>query len=383
MNQKKKSLKVLQILPRLDIGGVERGTVDVARFLKKKGHIPFVVSAGGRLCSILSREKIHHIKEPVDTKNPFTIWLNAKRLKKIIKTHGIDIVHARSRAPAWSAYLACKETGTPFLTTFHGTYNFSNSLKRKYNSVMTFGWKIIAPSKFIKKHICEHYAIENAKKITVIPRGINMDFFTPKAVDPGRLKRIFQQFQLPLDKKIILLPGRITRWKGHHVLLEALTRLEGRNDFFCIFLGSVHERNRGYYEELVSFVTQNNLSSAVGILEENDDMASFYKMAHVVISASTDPEAFGRIMAEAGALGTPVIASNHGGAQEIIIPKKTGWLFEPGDSEALAACLKEALDCKVGQYRSMGKAAMEHVGKNFSIDQMLSKTLAVYKSLVK
>lgn len=377
----KKPLKILQILPRLDTGGVERGTIDVAHFLKDKGHHPLVISAGGRLCYSLERFDIEHITLPVDTKNPFRIWWNHFKIARVIRQHQVDIVHARSRAPAWSSYFACKKTGTSFVTTFHGTYNFSNGIKKAYNAVMTYGKKVIAPSQFIKNHIKEHY-LKNTKKVTVVSRGVHMEKFDPALVDTARLKRISSQFQIPLDKKIILLPGRITRWKGHHVLLEALTYLKERDDFICLFLGSIHPKNRGYYEELQAFIEANDLTEKVQILQENDDMPSFYKMAHVVVSASIDPEAFGRIMSEAGALGTPVIASDHGGAQEIIAPKETGWLYAPGDSETLAGHLDHVLSMPLTQYKTMSRKAVDRVRMYFTNDQMMQKTLSVYQSLV-
>lgn len=383
MTIRKKPLTILQILPSLNLGGVERGTVDVAKFLKQQGHKAMVASAGGQLCSVLLKNGIEHINLPVNNKNPLSLWLNAIRIARIIRHYKVDIVHARSRAPAWSAYWACKKTNTPFVTTFHGTYNFSNNFKKKYNEVMTYGWKVIAPSQFIKKHILENYPLKDAKKIIVIPRGVSANFFLSEEFKDLRLKGIFEQFHLPLDKKIILLPGRITRWKGHQVLLEALTFLKEREDFFCIFLGPVGKKNSNYVDELKKFMKENNLRSKVSILEESDDIISFYKLAHVVVSPSTDPEAFGRVMAEAGALGKPVIASDHGGAQEIIIHEKTGWLFPSGDAEKLAEYLKEVLSCGIRDYKKMSKAAREHIQTHFTNDTMVSKTLKVYESLLK
>jgi glycosyltransferase involved in cell wall biosynthesis len=383
LSRSKEVLTVLQVIPRLNTGGVERGAVDIAKFLKDAGHRPLVVSAGGKLCDALRRATIEHVTLPVDKKNPFTIFLNAIRLFRIIKKYKVNIVHARSRAPAWSAWLACKWAKTPFLTTFHGTYNFTNAWKKGYNKVMTYGFKVIAPSQFIKKHILENYPSKTAKDIIVIPRGVNMSLFHPECVSSGHLNSIFEEFQLPLDKKIILLPGRITRWKGHFVLLEALTLLKDRDDFFCIFLGSVNNKNSKYYEELVTFVQDQELGARVSIIEESEDIASFYKLAHVVVSASTDPEAFGRVMAEAGALEKPVIASDHGGAQEIVVHGKTGWLFPSGDAAMLAKYLREALSQGIRQHKAMGAEALAHVKANFTNEKMASKTLKVYESLLK
>ncbi len=381
MAPRKKVLTILQVLPNLNTGGVERGAVDVAKFLKQQGHRPLVVSAGGKLSDALWRAGVDHIILPVNKKNPLTLLLNALRLRRLIKKYHVDIIHARSRAPAWSAYWASKMTGIPFLTTFHGTYNFSNRIKKKYNEVMTYGWKVIAPSHFIKRHIVENYPSKASKDIIVIPRGVNTQLFNPDFVKAIHVNAIFEHFQLPVDKKIILLPGRITRWKGHHVLLEALTLLQDRDDFICVFLGSVSNKNSNYYKELTSFIDVHDLGPRVFMLEETSDMVSFYKLAHVVVSASTDPEAFGRVMAEAGALGRPVIASDHGGAQEIVIHEKTGWLYPSGDAAALAAFLKEALNQTLRQHKAMGVTAIAHIQANFTNDAMCAKTLKVYESL--
>ncbi|MBM3611189.1 MAG: glycosyltransferase family 4 protein [Alphaproteobacteria bacterium] len=381
MTKARKPLTVLQIIPQLNMGGVERGTIDVAKYLKDNGYGSIVISSGGKLVYTLLKEKIPHIILPVHSKNPFTLWLNSFRIRRVIKNYHVDIVHARSRAPAWSAWLATRKTKVVFLTTFHGTYNFSNKLKKFYNSIMTKGQKIIAPSTFIKNHIVTHYDGVTSKKITVIPRGVSLKTFNTLPLEAGRLKKLSEDYRLPLDKKIILLPGRITRWKGHLNLLKALTLLKNPQKFYCVFVGPSNKKNQGYYQEIESFIQSNKLELSVRILPATEDLVSLYKIAHVVVSASTDPEAFGRVMAEAGAVGRPIIASNHGGAQEIVLHDKTGWLYEPGNVEALAYYLEKALSLNIKEYKVMSKAAIEHIQQNFTNDLMLSRTLTLYKSL--
>ena len=379
----KKELVILQVVPKLHVGGVERGTVDVACYLKSKGHTPLVVSAGGKLVHTLQKEGIEHFLFPVHKKNPLSLYHNAKLLSRLIKDYKVDIVHARSRAPAWSAYWACKRMKVPLVTTFHGTYNFGNVIKKKYNAIMTYGRRVIAPSQFIKRHIKENYKKNHCGKISVIPRGVDLNIFDSQKIEEGRLSRLIKRFNLPVDKKIILLPGRITRWKGHQVLLEALLPLKGRDDFICIFLGSVSEKNQSYLHELLDFIEKNGLNQKVRILEEHDDMPAFYKLAHVTVSASTDPEAFGRVMAEAGALGCLVIASDHGGAQEILEQEKTGWLFPPGDAEALSSHLEKVLSMPMDQYSRMSADGVMRIRSHFSNEQMFQKTLRVYRGALK
>ena len=378
---KRRILTILQVIPKLQTGGVERGAVDVACFLKQQGHIPLVVSAGGKLLAVLRRHKIPHVTLPVDSKNPFVVAFNAFRIARLIRKHHVNIVHARSRAPAWSAYWACQRTKCAFLTTFHGTYNFKGRLKQKYNAVMTYGKKVIAPSQFIKDHILNHYPFRDPRRILVVPRGVDAAVFNAFPLEVGRLKELFDHYRLPFDKKMILMPGRITRWKGHQVLLEAVTRLK-RDDFAVVFLGATHKKNKGYYQELQTSIVDRNLGSRVFLIDETDDIAAFYKMAYGVVSASTDPEAFGRVMAEAGAVGRPIIASDHGGAREIVVPGKTGWLFPSGNSDKLAECLDKLLSLSFAAYKTMSKTATDHIQKNFSNEQMLAKTLTVYESLV-
>ncbi len=373
--------KVLQVLPALNTGGVERGAVDVAIELKKRGAVPMVVSSGGHYESLLKRHGIMHVKLPVDSKNPLTMILNIFRLKKIIDIYNIDLVHARSRAPAWSAYYAAKKMGVKFVTTFHGTYNFSNNLKRFYNSIMTRGDKVIAVSKHIADHIKKFYEIKK-KTIETIHRGVDISMFDPNSISQGRIDTVMKKFSLPVDKSIILLPGRITRWKGHLSLIRAMGEIKEK-DCICLFVGPTNKKNTGYQKEILDMAAKYDVTNQVYIYDSCNDMPALYKIAHVTVSASTDPEAFGRVMAEAGAIGCPVVATNHGGAVEIIKGEKTGWLYDLEDTKGMAAALDKALSCSKTKRMEISRAARKHIKENFSNDMMLEKIINLYRSLYK
>jgi len=376
--KKKSELRVLQVLPALEMGGVERGTIDVAIALKQKGHFPVIASYGGRLVSHLRKNGIIHEYLPLHSKNPFTIWMNIARLVRIIKNHQIQVVHARSRAPAWSAYFAAKKTRVPFITTFHGTHPFQNRFKKLYNSVMIRGKRVIAVSKFIAQDIQKKYDI-NPGKITTILRGVDLDVFNPDKMTDARMEAIMNQMQLPDDKYILLLPGRITRLKGHEVLLDAMSRLN-RQDFICLFVGSTEKKN--FVEELEEQAKNYGLRDRLFIINECKDMPALYRLATATICPSTQPETFGRTAAEAGAMGCPVIGSNHGGTKEIVVEGKTGFLFPPEDSRSLAYVIEKVLDMTLDERHQIREAAMAHVRKNFDNVTMLTKTLKLYQEVL-
>lgn len=372
---------VLQVLPALDTGGVERGAVDVAIALKQQGGEPLVASAGGYYERSLKRHGIRHIKMPLKAKNPLSLFFNYLRLKKIIAVYKVQIVHARSRAPAWSAYYAAKHTNVKFITTFHGTYNFSNRIKKFYNAIMVKGLKVVAVSKHITDHIQKHYDVSK-KRIVTICRGVDLNIFNAEGVTQGRLDAVTKEMALPVDKAIVLLPGRITRWKGHMVLLDAINKIDNK-DFICLFVGPISTKNKVYYEEILKKAEGYGVTNRIYVYESCSDMPALYKVSDVVVSASTDPEAFGRVMAEAGAMGRPVVASNHGGAVEIIQHDKTGWLFEAGNAESLARYLEQALLYPVTKKKTMSRAAIKHIRTNFANDIMLDKVLELYRSVHK
>ena len=386
-------LSVLQLLPALISGGVERGTVDMAAAIVKSGGKAVVVSAGGPMVKELERAGAVHITLPVGQKMPWQIRHNAKKLARIIREQRINIVHSRSRAPAWVAHYAQKLLEPQgyrvhFMSTFHGTYNTGKGwwgkFKYKYNRIMTEGEHVIAISQHIARHIENEYAVP-PEKITVIPRGVDIVKFDPTRIADDRTIKLLKRWQTPEDKPLIMLPGRFTRWKGQMFLLDALAKIKS-HDWFCVMVGSDHGHEK-YRAEVEARAIELGLEGRVKLLPECDDMPAAYRLSDVVVSPSQDPEAFGRITVEAQAMGRLVVASDHGGSSETIIPlpkfNGTGWLFPPHDVDALANCLVEALQTSDEMRRAIGARAVEHVATHFTKTIMCEATLKVYESLLK
>ena len=372
---------ILQILPALagGGGGVERGTIEIAGAITSAGGRALVASEGGLLVHDLTRAKAQHITLPMASKNPLVMYRNIGRLVDLIKTENIDLVHVRSRAPAWSAYFACQRTKVPLVTTFHGTYSIGNFLKRKYNRVMTFGRRVIAISGFIGGHIRRHYGVP-VEKIRVIHRGVDIEKFDPEKVSAERVIKLATEWRLPDGAPVVMLPGRLTRWKGQLVMIDAIAKLE-RTDIRCLLVGGDQGRS-AYRREVDQRIMRHGLEQVVRIIDHCDDMAAAYMLTDLVVSASTDPEGFGRVVAEAQAMGRPVIATDHGGARETVLPGETGWLTKPGDPISLAAALKEGLELDAGTRDRMAKRAIAHVRQNFSKAQMCERTLEVYNEVL-
>ena len=370
---------VLQVLPRLVSGGVERGTADIAAAVAGAGWRSLVASAGGPMVRLIDRAGARHITLPLDSKNPFVMRANVHRLARLIREHGVDIVHARSRAPAWSAEAAARLEGAHFVTTVHGTYSIRSVLKRHYNKVMTRGERVIAISNFIASQIQETYHVA-PEKIRVIHRGVDLAEFDPLRVTDERMIHFAGRWRLPDGMKIILLPGRLSRWKGQRVLIEALKRL-GRRDVSCLLLGA-GQGHGAYQRRIEAQIKRARLQDVVRILDHCPDMAAAYKLSDVVVSASTRPEAFGRVVAEAQAMGRPVVATDHGGTLETVIRDETGWLVPPGDPDALAAALDKALSLDGAARERLAQRAMAHIRQHFTNDEMCQKTLAVYAEVM-
>ncbi len=383
---------ILQLLPALISGGVERGTVDVAAALVKNGCRAYVASAGGPMVHELNRAGATHIELPLGGKMPWQIAANARAIQKIVREHKIDIIHARSRAPAWAGYHAwqkLKKEKSPvrFITTFHGTYNLGDGvwgkIKRRYNRVMTMGEQIIAISNFISGHMQREYHVP-PEKISVIPRGIDMVKFDPYRVSDERSIKLLRTWHVPEHVPLILLPGRFTRWKGQLFLLDALAKIREQN-WFCVMMGSDHGHH-SYREEVSARVSALELEGRVRLLPECDDMPAAYRVADVVVSPSQDPEAFGRVAVEAQAMGRLIVASGHGGSSETIIPLSdphgTGWLFSPHNVEMCAAALTEALGVSDEARRVIGARAMGHVAQNFTKMNMCEQTIGLYHQLL-
>jgi len=369
---------VLQVLPALETGGVERGTVQVASALATAGWRPLVASAGGAMVRELDRFEAEHFQLPLASKNPLRMVANADKLAALINGQGIDLVHARSRAPAWSALSAARRTGKPFVTTVHSPYGH-NWLKHYYNAVMTKGDRVIAISDFVADYVRRHYRVDDDHLVT-IPRGIDIDLFNPGAVSAERIIALSQSWNLRADHPVVMLPGRLTRWKGQGVLLEALARLK-RQDFACVLVGSDQGRH-GYRAELEAKVRALDLESVVWIADHCRDMPAAYMLADVVVSASTEPEGFGRVAVEAQAMGRPVIATDHGGARETVRPGETGWLVPPGDAEALATAIEFALSLAQDDRAWIAANARSNAVDNFSVALMTDRVLSVYASLL-
>ncbi len=373
-----RALSVLQVLPALHGGGVERGACDIASAIARRGWASYVVSAGGPMTREFERAGVRHFTQPVDSKNPLVMRANVDRLARLIVDYDIDIVHARSRAPAWSAWAAARRTNTPFVTTFHGTYSYSNPLKKRYNAIMTRGARVIAISEFIAEHLRRDYRVDEARLVTV-PRGVNLKQFDPVAVSAERMIQLAAAWRLQDGEPVIMLPGRITSWKGQEVMVEALARL-GRKDIRCLLIGE-HRGRESYRRRLERRIAQHGLTSVVAIVGPCNDMPAAYKLADVVVSASTEPEAFGRVAAEAQAMGRPVIATDHGAARETVRHGETAWLVPPRDPAALAGAIAAALALPPDVREAVAVAARRHIAERFSVDDMCEATLAIYASL--
>ena len=368
---------VLQVLPRLVSGGVERGTVEVAQALTAAGWKAVVASAGGPMVRELERAGAIHVELPLASKNPLVMRRNVERLIEVIRREQVDIVHARSRAPAWSALAATRRTRRHFVTTFHNAYGTQSWLKQRYNGVMARGERVIAISRFVAEHAAAVYGVP-AERLRVIERGVDFTRFDPERVSAERVIQLAREWRLPDGLPVVMLPGRLTRWKGHLVLIDAIARLN-RQGLRCVFVGAGNVR---YRRQLVDAIARRGLDELFQIAEDCRDMPAAYKLADVVVSASTRPEGFGRVIAEGQAMGRPVIATDHGGAREILRDDETGWLVPPGDADALALAIARALDLPQSKRLTLAERAMAHMRAHFTTKAMTDRTLAVYEEIL-
>lgn len=370
---------VLQVLPALDVGGVERGTVEIATALQKEGIKNYVVSAGGRLVAELEKIGVEHIVLPVGCKNPIKIIKHSFDLKKIIQDKGITLVHVRSRAPAWAVRFACSKIGVPFIATYHGVYGLKPKwLKQVYNRVMLSGKKVIAVSDFVKQHIMANYTVAPDKVVTVC-RGADTDKFDPNRVADSRIQALRQAYGVPSDKTVFILPGRRSRIKGHTLLLDAFSKMK-HQDIFCLFVGSDQGRTE-YTQELQSKKIPPSVQ--LKMVDSCADMPALYLLGDVIIGTSVVPEAFGRTVVEAQAMGKIIVAFAHGGACETIVDGQTGFLTPVGDVSALAKCLDDILAMNPEKRKQIEQNAQKSVRENFSIQVMCQKTIQIYKEISK
>ncbi|WP_445680120.1 glycosyltransferase family 4 protein [Radicibacter daui] len=374
-----KPVTILQVLPALGAGGAERGCVDVAAAIVQAGARALVTSEGGLLEHDLRRVGGEHVTLPLASKNPLVMYRNVDRLVELCRAEGVDIIHARSRAPAWSARAAARRLGIPYMTTVHAPYNAKSGLKRFYNSIMARGDRVIAISQYVARYVQETYHTP-PDLIRVVPRGVDVENFDPERVSAERVIKLASDWQLPDGKQVILMPGRLTRWKGQGVLIEAMARISHRHDVLCLIVGDDQGRI-AYREELEDQIKRNHLANRVRLMSHCRDMAAAYKLADIVVHASTDPEGFGRVIAEAQAMERLVIATNIGAPPEVIAPG-TGWLVPPGDAPALADALEEALSVSPDRRSQMARQARAFVCENFTREAMVNRTLGVYSELL-
>jgi glycosyltransferase involved in cell wall biosynthesis len=380
------NLKVLQVIPKLGYGGAETGCYDIAHYLPENGCKSFIVTSGGELTKFINKEKVKLIKLPVQSKNPLLIILNTLALIFIIIFNNISIVHARSRAPAWSCLFATKITRRKFVTTFHGTYNFNNKIKKFYNSVMVKSNLIIAGSNFIFSHIKNNYSdyLDIKNKLLVIFRGINVDYFDPTTKTEIEEKKLLKNWGILENKKIILLPGRLTSWKGQELFLEAINMVNiqlGYEAFYAVILGSDQGRDL-FKKKLIRLSKQYRMTKQVKFIDHCKDMALAYKVSDIIISASIEPEAFGRVAVEAQSMEKVIIASDIGGSNETVIDEKTGYLFEAGNANSLSKKILKVLNLDDATIKTIGTEGRKNIVNKFNVEKMCFSTYSEYKKLI-
>jgi len=379
-------LKVLQVIPKLGYGGAETGCYDLAHYLSENDCPSYIVTSGGELIKFINKKKVKLIKLPVQSKNPFLILFNAIALVFIILFHNISIVHARSRAPAWSCLLATKITRRKFVTTFHGTYNFKNLIKKFYNSIMVRSDLVIAGSNFVFSHVNESYSkfLNYKKKFLVIFRGINVDYFDPSTILESEENQLLEDWNLSKDKKIILMPGRLTAWKGQELFIEALNLINkelGYLSFYAVILGSDQGRDI-YSKKIKRLAEQYRLTKQLKFIDHCKNMPLAYKISDIIVSASIEPEAFGRVAVEAQSMEKPIIASDIGGSNETIDNNKTGFLFESTNVESLSKKIMKVLNLDESTLKSMGIEGRKNIIKRFNVEKMCFSTYSEYKKLL-
>lgn len=375
----KQQTTILQVLPEIGVGGAEQAAIDVAYALVKRNARAIVVANGGHRLPEFLRTGAEHIQMDVDTKNPLKIWQNALKLRDIIKRNKVDIVHARSRAPAWSAWYATKNSRTAFMTTCHAPYKITNDMKRKYNAIITKGQRVIAISEFVASYLRDNYEfLQN--NIRVVHRGIALEKYHPASVTPERLAKLQREWRVPDGQRIILCPGRLTKWKGQAVMLEAFAKLKA-DDIWLVMVGSDQGRSE-YRQSLEDQIKTFNLQERVRIIDHCDDMPAAYVLATVVCVPSIEPEGFGRVAVEAQAMGRIVVSTDHGAASETVINNKTGFLVPASDAETMARKIEHVLTLPPEKLDMIAFEGMNNAVAHFGREQMLEKTIAVYNELL-
>ena len=372
---------IVQILPALDLGGVERGTIEMARAITEAGGKAVIISSGGQLVPQLQRIGAHHITLPVHVKNPFKWGRVRRQLRTHLKEQGADIVHVRSRAPAWIALPVAKKLGIATMATIHGKFRAQNIFKKIYNAKILSAQKLIAISEHVKKGILSQHKIEGlSDKMDVIHRGVDIEYFNPANVSQARIINQAQILGLPDDRPVIMLPARPTAWKGHKILLDAVAKM-GRFDISVVLLGIAHDHS-SYYEMMQRHVARLGIESLVRLAHKTNDMPASLMLADVVVMPSVEPEPFGRVAVEAQAMGRPIVAFAHGGAVESIIDRQTGFLAAPRDVDSLVKALEEGLSLGPRKRKKWAETARAHVTTHFTTKNMCDETLALYDKLL-
>jgi len=382
-----KKIKILQVIPHLGYGGAETGCYDLAHFLPEQGCKSYIATNGGELLKFIDKKKVKIFKLPVHSKNPILILINAMLLFLLILIYNIDIVHVRSRAPAWSCFLASKLTFRKIVSTFHGTYNFRSKIKKFYNSIMVRSDLVIAGSNFIFSHINQNYGsffLGKKRKLLVIFRGINTNYYNPQKILPIKLDQFAKKNNIDRNKFIILLPGRLTSWKGQKIFIEAIKLLTEKSDipsFEAIILGNDQGRNV-YKKQLIDLVAKHRLQNLIKFIDHCEEMPVAYGLANLVCSCSIEPEAFGRVSVEAQAMQVPIIASNIGGSTETIIENKTGYLYKNEDPIDLADLMSKVMQTKYDLLKTTGVEGRKNILNKFDVDKMCRTTFSEYKKLM-
>jgi len=371
--------KILQVLPRLDTGGAERVVIEITEALTELGHQTLIACDGGILSAAAMRAGAEIVTLPMASKSPFTMRRNAARLAKLIRERNIDLIHAHSRAPAWSALWAARRTKTPLVTTYHGTYNENAPFKRRYNAVMAAGDRVIAVSEFIGGLVRTRHKV-GEDRLRIIPGGVDAQKFDPALVQGDRVARMAKEWRLEVDAPVIMLPGRLTSWKGQRVLIQALAEMRNKNAI-AVLVGSDQGRE-SYAQSLIGQAESLGVADRLRLAGHTEDMPAAMMLADIVVNASTDPEGFGRTVVEAQAMGRVVIATSHGGAGETVRDGETGFLVPPGDAKALAAVLDKVLDMTTDERVAWGRHTREVVGETFSVRAMQYAVLGVYGELL-
>lgn len=384
---------ILQVVPRLDSGGAERTTLEIAGAVVRAGGRALVVSEGGRFAPEIERTGGEVVIAPVASKNPATIWRNGRFLARLIEQRGVGLIHARSRAPAWSALAAARKTGVPFVTTYHGAYQSAGPLKQWYNSSMLRADLVIANSHFTAERILSD-GFENPQRLRVVPRGADLSLFNPTRMTDARLKKLTAQWGLNDDDSAfrLLLPARLTSWKGHEIAIEAAERVKNNlmksgdasgktSGLTLVFCGGAQGRD-GYQQTLRALIEKRGVRDMIHLVGECADMPAAYSWADAVLAPSTRPEAFGRVAVEAGAMARPVIASDHGGARETVIDGANGFLISPEDAEALSDAIERLMLMEPEERNLMGEKGRARATSVYSSAAMCDATLRVYSELL-